>query len=198
MNFITATEMGKKLGISYQKVNKLLAKNCLYDFETKGPTAYSLENGLAKKKSTASRFSGKTIEFTLWDFSKLEMIFPKIKKQEIEIICNRSDVALDKICDAIADFGNMLDIEPSKQTKGISKEAHKAVIESYFGDPTFLRGPLLLHRHFHPIEAETAKTITINLANELFEAARKINLNKAKHNLSAVKKTMQWLCDNTQ
>ena len=198
MNFITATKVGKQLGISYHKVNTVLADNGLYDQETKAPSAYAIENGLAKTKSKISRFSGKTIEFTVWDFRKLEMIFPKIGKQKSEIICNRSDVALDKICDAIADFGNMLEIEPSKQKKGISKEAHKAVVESYFGDPTYLRGPLLLFRHFHHQEAETAKAITLNYANELFMAASKIDAARAKSNLNVIEKIMQWLCDNAQ
>jgi hypothetical protein len=195
MSFKSATELGKEFGLSYQKVNKVLAEENLYDKTTRRPTEYAFENGLAEMKTTVSRFTGKTVEYIAWDFRKLEVMFSKIPKQEKVVRCRSSLDAFNKICDAFADFGNMMNIDPDKQKKGIGKEAHYAVVQAYFGDPSYLRGPLLHGRHFHPQEAERVKYITLTLANELFIEAKKVNAARAQSNLRTIEVVMQWLCD---
>lgn len=194
MSFISATEIGKQLGLSYQKVNKTLAKNGLYDATSRRPTARALENRLAEMKSTVSRFTGKTVEFNVWDFGKLAKIFPKPKKQVKTIHLRNSEDAYNQVCFTLSDFGEMLKIEPSIQKDGISKEAHDAVVQAYFGDLHFLHGLQLLHRHFHPQEAISAQLVTLRVAAELHKTAKHISASRANFNLYAIEITMQWLC----
>lgn len=77
MNFMSATNIGKKLGLSYQKVHKTLEDNGLYDSVTKMPTSYAIEKKLAKIESTISRSNLKNVEYAAWDFNELREIFPK-------------------------------------------------------------------------------------------------------------------------
>ncbi|NOT20610.1 MAG: hypothetical protein HOP24_10150 [Sideroxydans sp.] len=202
MSFMSATEIGKKLGLSYQKVNKVLAENGLYDGTSRRPTAHALENGLAEIKSTESRFTGKTVEFNAWDFGKLATLFPKpkkqVKKQVKTIHLRTSEDAYDQICITLSDFGNMLKIDPDINTNGISGEAHDAVVQAYFGDLHYCNGLLLLHHHFKPHEALNAQLVTLRVAAELHKAAKCINPKRANSNLHAIEITTQWLCDMAQ
>lgn len=186
MSFKSATQMGKKVGLSYQKVNHVLAENNLYDKASRRPTLFALENKLAEIRTATSRFTRKTVEFIVWDFGKLEQIFPLSLKQDIATCCRSPADALRKICDAFSDFGYMLEIEPRTPPTGISEKTHYAVVQAYFSDPDYLRGTLLLHRFFHPDEAETAKNLTLTFADELFNVAVKIDAKRAQSNLQAV------------
>lgn len=199
MKFLSATEMGNQLGLSYQKVNKVLAKKGLYDKTSKRPTTYALANNLAEIRSTASQFTGKRVEFNAWDFDRLKVLFPTTTTNaERSNACRSPMDALDKICDALADYGEMLRIEVGKTKQGLSSEAQAAVVQSYFCDPDYLRGTLLFHRFMRPEEADAAMAITLPLAKELHEAARKINGKRAQSNLLAVETTLQWLCDKAR
>lgn len=198
MGLKSATEMGKEVGLSYRKVNKVLAENNLYDKASRRPTAYAFENNLAEMRTTTSRFTRKTVEFIAWDFGKLEMIFPKSLKHEVAIHCRSPMDALDKICDAFSDFGSMLNIEPGTPQNDISEETHYAVVQAYFGDPDYLRGTLLFHRFFNPEEAEIAKKCTLTFANELFNVALKIDATRAKSNFQAIEIVMSWLCEKAR
>lgn len=201
---MSATNIGKKLGLSYQKINKFLTEEGLYNPETQKPTELAINNGLAKIQSTISRFDLKQVEYTAWDFNKLRELFPNLYQQKNQNnsekkvrknICRSSGDAFGLISDAFVDFGDMLEIVPGKLKKGISEETQKAVIESYFSDSGFLGGPLLWHRHFKPNEAATAKSITLKYGNELFQISQKIDEKRAKYNLMIIEITMQWLCD---
>lgn len=194
MSFKSATQIGKKVGISYQKVNHVLAENNLYDKVSRRPTLYALENKLAEMRTATSRFIGKGVEFIVWDYGKLEQIFSLSLKQDIATCCRSPADALNKICDAFSDLGYMLDIEPGTPPTGISENTHYAVVQAYFSDPDFLRGQLLLFRFFHPDEAETAKNLTLSLAYELFNVAVKIDAKRAQSNLQAIERVMSWLC----
>lgn len=198
MSFISATEIGKKLGLSYQKVNNVLAENGLYDVASRRPTAHALGSGLAEIKSTVSRFTGKTVEFNVWHFKKLAMLFPKPKKQVKLIRLRYSGDAYDQICSSLTDFGDILDIKPSRLTKGISVEAHNAVVQAYFGDLHFIHGLRLLHRHFSAKEALSAQLVTLRISKELHEAAKHIRIRRANFNLHVIEMTMQWLRNMAQ
>lgn len=78
MNFMSSTNIGKKLGLSYQKINKFLTEEGLYNPETRKPTELAINNGLAKIQSTISRFDLKQVEYTAWDFNKLRELFPNL------------------------------------------------------------------------------------------------------------------------
>jgi hypothetical protein len=198
---MSATNIGKKLGLSYQTVNKILKNNGLYDSVTKFPTSYAIEKKLAKIKSTICRLNLKNVEYVAWDFNKLIEIFPNqeiitvAKKQVRQNFCRTSEDAFDIVCQAFVDFGYILKIEPGELKEGISKEAQGAVVESYFSDCGFLGGPRLWHRHFTPEEAVSAKLTTLKLANELFEKSHEISKKRAKQNLLIINVTMQWLVD---
>lgn len=194
MSFKSATQIGKKVGLSYQKVNHVLAENNLYDKASRRPTLYALENKLAEMRTATSRFIGKAVEFVVWDYGKLEQIFSLSLKQDIATCCHSPADGLNKICDAFSDFGYMLEIEPGTPPNVISENAHHAVVQAYFGDPDYLRGTLLLHRFFHPDEAETAKNHTLSFANELFNVAVKIDAKRAQSNLQEIERVMSWLC----
>jgi hypothetical protein len=198
MSFKSATEMGKEIGISYQKVNKILAENNLYDKASNRPTSYALKNKLAEMRTTTSRFTKKAVEFIAWDFGKLDLAFPKPLKHEVAIQCHSPMDALDKICGAFSDYGSMLNIELSTPQNDISKEAQYAVVQAYYGDPGYLRGTLLFHRFFNPYEAEIAKKCTLTFANELFNAAVKIDAVRAKSNLQIIETVMSWLCEKAR
>ncbi|MHB1619703.1 MAG: hypothetical protein ACYCTY_06935 [Sulfuricella sp.] len=194
MSFLSATKMGKELCLSYQKVNEVLASKGLYNKATKQPTEFAIENGLAEIRTTQSKFHGKIVEFNTWDFDKIKMYFPVPKEAEKASPCKNPEEAFDKICAAFGDFGEILKIEVNVPKKGLTTEATEAVVQSYFSDPDFLRGTLLLHRHFHREEAETVKKITLALANELFNEARKKNAKRAKSNLTVIEAALSWLC----
>jgi hypothetical protein len=201
MNFMSATNIGKKLGLSYQTVNKILKNNGLYDSVTKLPTSYAIEKKMAKIESTISRFNLKNVEYVAWDFNKLREIFPnpeikKVAKKHVrQIFCSTSEDAFNIVCQAFVEFGYILKIEPGELKEGITKEAQGAVVESYFSDCGFLGGSRLWHRHFTPEEAVNAKLTTLKLANELFEKSQGISKKRAKQNLRIIEVTMQWLCD---
>ncbi len=198
MRFKSATKMGDELGLSYHKINKVLARNGLYDEATRRPTARALENHLAEIKSTTSSFSGKVVEFNVWNVDELKPLFPQPKKTKKSGPCQSPPEALDKVCDAFADFGHMLKIEVSNPKDGISTEAQSTVIEAYFGESSCLRGILLLHRFMRPNEAAAAKAVTLLLANELYVAAKEINVRRAQTNLRTIERTLQWLCDKAR
>lgn len=198
MKFISATQISKKLCISYQKVNEVLSSKNLYDKATKRPTGRAIEDGLAEIKTTVSKFHGKIVDFNVWDFDKLKMYFDIPTEVEKVSRFKKPSEALDKFCDAFSDFGNMLEIEVRTPKKGISDEAQRIVVESYFGESTLLRGVQLLHRFLRPDEAEYAKKIALPLANELFKAAKKIDAQRAKSNLLVIKAVLSWLCQNAR
>ena len=195
MSYISAIEIGRQLGLSYQQVNKVLAKNGLYEVASGRPTAHALESKFAEMKSTVSRFTGKDVDFNVWDFAKLAMLFPKSKKRVKTIQLSNSEDAYDQLCRTFADFGDMLKIEPGISKKGLSGEAHDAVVQAYFGDLHFCHGLQLLHRHFHPQNALSAQLVTLRVAIELHKAAKHISVTRADLNLRAIEMTMQWLCD---
>lgn len=195
MSFMSATQIGKEVGLSYQKVNKILAAENLYDNETKRPTHRALENNLAKIKTTESRFTGKAVEYIAWNFKVLEELFPKQALEEMVLYrCRHSSDAHKIICAAFSDFGDMLDLhnEPHKK---ISNEAVSAVVQSYFSDPDYLRGTLLYHRYMRTEEVEAAKRITFPLAEELFKAAKRIDATRAKNCLRTIEIVFGWLAD---
>lgn len=198
MSFISATKIGKEIGMSYQKVNNVLGEYGFYDKKTRQPTKHAIESGLAKIKSTVSRFSGEYVEYTAWDFSRLAKILPQSTKHEKAIKCRSSMDAHDRICEAFSDFGAMLEIEPRIQKQGISAEAHYAVVQAYFCDPDYLKGTMLFHRFFRSEEAEAVKAITLRLAHELFVAANKIDAKRAQSNLRTTEIVLQWLCDKAK
>lgn len=195
MSYISATEIGQHLGLSYQKINKVLAENCLYDAATKRPTAHALECGLGKTRSAVSRYTGKAIEFNVWHYEKLVELFPKPKKKVESLRLRHSGDAYHQICNSLIDFGDILKIEPSRLTKGISVEAHNAVIQAYFGDLHFIHGLQLLHGFFSAKEALAAQLVTLRISKELYEAAKHIRVRRANFNLHAIEITMQWLRD---
>lgn len=194
MKFISATQIGKKLCISYQKVNEVLASKNLYDKVTKRPTEDAIENGLAEIKTTVSKFHGRIVEFNVWDYDNIKIYFDIPTEVEKVSRFKKPSEALSRFCGAFADFGHMLEIEVRTPKKGISDEAQRAVVESYFGESALLRGVQLLHRFLHPDEAEYAKKITLPLANELYKAAKKIDALRAESNLLVIKAVLSWLC----
>ena len=195
MSFMSATEMGHQVGLSYQKVFKILAEEGLYDKETRHPTQHASDNNLAQMKTTESRFTGKTVEYIAWNFTVLEKIFPKQTLEEsVLYYCRRSMHAHELICEAFSDFGDMLDIsnEPHKK---ISQQAVDAVVQSYFGDPAYLGRTLLYHRFMRAEEVEVSKNMTLQLAQELFKAAKRIDATRAKNCLRTIEIVFGWLAD---
>jgi hypothetical protein len=195
MSYISAKRIGKELGLSYHKVNEVLAANDLYDKCARRPTSNAIENGLAMTKSTISQFTGKSAEFNVWHFDKLKSLFQKTKKVKSPVPCRSPEDAFDRICGAFADFGDMLKIKCKEPRPDISPEAHAAVVQSYFSDPDYLDGPLLFHGFMNQAQADAAKSRSLPLAKELHIAARRVNASRAHSNLAAIETTLQWLCD---
>lgn len=195
MNFITTKKMAQATGISNHQLKKVLTEKNLYDRESHRPTQLAIENGLAEERKVGGGFTGKIIYSTLWNYKALGFIFPKKSKHEIEICCRAPCDAFIRICNAFCDYGEMLEIKDKSIKLGISKEAIEAVYQCYYSDADFLRGTLLFHRFMHPTEAESVKAITLQLSNELYEAARNIDGERARQNLWMIELVLQWLCD---
>lgn len=194
MEFISASRIGKEFCISYQKINKILAEQGLYDSITKQPTKFAIENGFAKICSTKSKFHGNIIEFNVWNFNKLKSLFPKeLTEIQKAMHCTNREHVFDNLCFAFSEFGDILEISYSKPKKGISKEAFNAVIESYYCDPNYVRGTLLIHRFPRRDELESIKKTTMALAEELFEVAKKIDEERAKNSLRVIESMLTWL-----
>ena len=58
-----------------------------------------------------------------------------------------------------------------------------AATECYFGDPHFLGGSKYIHRPMTKAEVVHIEGIVLPMAAELFEAAKKVSLRKAKANM---------------
>lgn len=187
MSFLSAKKIGKKHGLSYQKVDAILTAEELINKTTKRPSASSMENGLAKIHTTKSQFTLKMVEFVVWDYSKIKVLFPEPnKKLEKSRPCTNQHIfvdPLDEICEVFSAFGEILKIEDRTPKKGLSQEVVEAVLESCFSDPHFLGGTTFLHKPMYKADAELIKGIVLPLANELFKAAEMVSAAKAKANM---------------
>lgn len=195
MNFMSATQMGKEVALSYQKIFKILTEEGLYEKEEKRPTQRAFDENMAEMRTTESRFTGKTVEYIAWDFDVVVKYLPRPTLEEMVLFnCRRSMNAHELICGAFSDFGDMLDIsnEPHKK---VSQRAVDAVVQSYFGDPAHLGRTLLYHRFMRAEEVEVAKNVTLPLAQELFKAAKKVDAVRAKNCLQTIEVVFDWLSD---
>lgn len=187
MQFLSATQIGKKHGLSYQKINKILTAEGLIDAATKKPSSKANESELTKICSTKSQFTLEVVEFIAWDYTKLKILFPapvkKLKKAKLRTTQYISVDPFDEICEVFSKFGEILEIEVHTPKIGLSKEAADAVVESYFSDPDFIGGTKFFHRPMYKADATLIKNIVLPLASELYEAAKKVSATKAKANL---------------
>ena len=195
MSYMSATQLGEKVALSYQKVFKILAEAGLYDEEGNCPTQFALENNFAEIKRTKSRFKAKKVEYLAWNFEEVMKYLPRPTLKEMVLFgCRTSLNAHELLCRAFSDFGDMLDIE-NKPHNRISQQAVDAVVQSYYGDPAYLGRTKLYHRFMRAEEVEVAKREALPLAEELFKAARKIDEVQAKNCLGTIKIVFDWLSD---
>lgn len=195
MSFMSATQMGKKVALSYQKVLKILAEAGLYDIKNKCPTQFALDSKFAEIRTTESRFSGKMVVYIAWDIEVAMKYLPSPTLEEMVLLnCRTSSNAHELLCRAFSDFGEMLDIENKPHNK-ISQQAVDTVVQSYYGDPAYLGRTKLYHRFMRAEEVEVAKREALPLAEELFKAARKIDEVQAKNCLETIKIVFDWLSD---
>jgi hypothetical protein len=112
--------------------------------------------------------------------------------------CRSSLDALRQICDALADFGDMLNISHGETRMNLSAEACNAVVEAYYSDVECVGATRLAHGHFTIEEAKTASTKLLPLARELHKAASGMSKRRADRNLERIEKTMAWLYSNAE
>ena len=187
MAFLSAVKIGNKHGVSYQKVNKILTAEGYINATTKRPSAASFESGVASLSTRKSQFTLEIVEFVVWDYVKLKSLFPQLVKK-IKSTKPRSDPyyitdPLEPICAVFTTFHVMLDIENQPHIKGVSSYVLQSANECYFGDPHFLGGTKYTHRPMTKADAVQIEGIVLPMAGELFEAAKKVSLRKAKANM---------------
>lgn len=112
--------------------------------------------------------------------------------------CRSSLDALRQICDALADFGDMLNISYGETRKNLSAEACNAVVEAYYSDVECIGATRLAHRPFKLHEAEVARLKLLPLAKELHKVACSVSKRRADQNLERIEKTMAWLYSNAK
>ena len=187
MAYLSAVQIGNKHGVSYQKVNKILTAEGYLNEVSKRPSAASFESGLASLRTRKSQFTLQLVEFVAWDYSKLKSLFPQPVKK-IKSTKPRTDPyyitdPLAPICAVFTTFHVMLDLENQSHIKGLSSSVRMAANECYFDDPHFLGGSKYIHRPMTKDEAVQIEGIVLPMAGELFEAAKKVSLRKAKANM---------------
>ena len=67
MAYLSAVQIGKKHGLSYQKVNKIFTAEGYINEATKRPSAALFESGLASLRTRKSQFTLEIVEFVVWD-----------------------------------------------------------------------------------------------------------------------------------
>ena len=77
----------------------------------------------------------------------------------------------------------MLDLENQSHIKGLSSSVRMAANECYFDDPHFLGGTKYMHRPMTKADAVQIEVIVVPMVGELYEAAKKVSLRKAKANM---------------
>ena len=187
MAFLSAVKIGNKHGVSYQKVNKILTAEGYINATTKRPSAASFESGLVSLSTRKSQFTLEIVEFVVWDYVKLKSLFPqpvkKIKSTKPGTDPYYITDPLEPICVVFTVFHVMLDLENQSHIKGLSSSVRMAATECYFGDPHFLGGSKYIHRPMTKAEVVHIEGIVLPMAAELFEAAKKVSLRKAKANM---------------
>ena len=127
------------------------------------------------------------VEFVVWDYSKLKALFPlpgkKLKSTKPRAYPYYITDPLQPICAVFTTFHVMLDLENQSHVKGVSSHVLQAATECYFGDPHFLGGTKYIHRPMTKADVLQIEGIVLPMAGELFEAAKKVSLRKAKANM---------------
>ena len=187
MAYLSAVQIGKKHSLSYQKVNKILTAEGYINSTTKRPSTATFESGLASLSTRKSQFTLVIVEFVVWDYVKLKSLFPQSVKK-IKSTKPRSDSyyitdPLEPICVVFTTFHVMLDLENQSHIKGLSSSVRMAANECYFGDPHFLGGTKYMYRPMTKADAVQIEAIVVPMVGELYEAAKKISLRKAKANM---------------
>ena len=187
MAYLSAVQIGKKHGLSYQKVNKILTTEGYINEASKRPSAASFESGLASLRTRKSQFTLEIVEFVVWDYSKLKALF-SLPVKKLKSTKPRTDPyyitdPLEPICAVFTTFHVMLDLENQSHIKGLSSSVRMAANECYFGDPHFLGGTKYTHRPMTKADVVQIEGIVLPMAAEFFEAAKKVSLRKAKANM---------------
>lgn len=200
MKFLSATRLGEYVGLKRGAVNKILVSHKLLMEDRRTPTEYAIDNNLCQIRQTKSRFTLKNVSFLAWNYSQLADLFPtqvaeQVQKKEKMDRRQTPWGACMLICDALADFGNMLSITLD-DGGSLSPKAHNAVVEAYFSDVECLGATRLLHGHFQKSEAEVARSKLIPIAAELHQFALLSNPRRADRNLEKIESTITWLYDN--
>ena len=187
MAYLSAVQIGKKHGLSYQKVNKIFTAEGYINEATKRPSAALFESGLANLHTRKSQFTLQLVEFVVWDYVKLKSLFPqpvkKIKSTKPSTDPYYITDPLEPICVVFTVFHVMLDLENQSHIKGLSSFVRMAANECYFDDPHFLGGTKYMHKPMTKADAVQIEGIVLPMAAELFEAAKKVSLRQAKANM---------------
>jgi hypothetical protein len=187
MAFLSAVQIGKKHGLSYQKVNKILTAEGYINEASKRPAAASFEIGLASLSTRKSQFTLEIVEFVVWDYLKLKSLFPqpvkKLKSTKPRLYPHYIIDPLQPICAVFTTFHVMLDLENQSHIKGLSSSVRMAANECYFDDPHFLGGTKYMHKRMTKADAVQIEGIVLPMAAELFEVAKKVSLKQAKANM---------------
>ena len=187
MAYLSAVQIGKKHGLSYQKVNKILTAAGHLSEATKLPSSASIESGLANLHTRKSQFTLQLVEFVVWDYVKLKSLFPlpvkKLKSTKPRLYPYYIKDPLQPICAVFTTFHVMLDLENQSHIKGLSSSVRMAANECYFDDPHFLGGTKYMHRPMTKADAVQIEAIVVPMVGELYEAAKKVSLRKAKANM---------------
>ena len=187
MAYLSAVKIANKHGISYQKVNRILTAEGYINTTTKRPSSATFESGLASLRTRKSQFKLEIVEFVVWDYVKLKSLFP-LPVKKIKSTKPRTDPyyitdPLEPICMVFTAFHVMLDIENQSHIKGVSSYVLQAATECYFNDPHFLGGTKYMHGPMTKADAVQIEGIVLPMAGELYEAAKKVSLRKAKANM---------------
>ena len=187
MAYLSAVQIGKKHGLSYQKINKILTAEGYINEASKRPSAASFESGLASLRTRKSQFTLEIVEFVAWDYAKLKSLFPqpvkKIKSTKLRTDPYYITDPLAPICAVFTTFHVMLDLENQSHIIGLSSSVRMAANECYFDDPHFLGGTKYMHKSMTKADAVQIEEIVLPMASELYEAAKKVSLRKAKANM---------------
>ena len=187
MAYLSAVQIGKKHGLSYQKVNKILTAAGHLSETTKLPSSASIESGLANLHTRKSQFTLQLVEFFVWDYVKLKSLFPppvkKLKSTKPRLYPYYIKDPLQPICAVFTTFHVMLNLENQSNFKGVNSHVLQAANECYFDDPHFLGGTKYMHKSMTKADAVQIEEIVLPMASELYEAAKKVSLRKAKANM---------------
>ena len=175
MSFLSATRFGKKVCISYHKVNEILFNVGLYDKELKKPTEYAFQNGFAEMRSLESKYESGMTEYIAWDSEKIIQFFTAPSDREKAIYFTNRNNALDKVLSAFHDLDAIVYADENRHSYVHYVDMHLFLESAKVAD----------------IDKLTAQTMAV--ANDLRKKAIKTNAPRANLAFDIIESAFVWL-----